>query len=154
MELVFDGTSMAAAGGLLVDILARARGVHSVQIDGAPLAAPPDGRDLIASVVNFATIRIGEFVLPALGTITDAAIRVLHVDAAWDVELNFDLDDLAAPELLTSALHEFARTLAERHGVTLYYAGLEPAVDEDTRLFTGLVLGPLRLSALPAAPSG
>lgn len=152
VELVFDGASLAAAGGLLDDLLARTRGAHSVEIDGVPLESPTHGQDQFACISGFAWIRLGELLLPELAPIANAALRILRVGEVWDVELNLDLDDVAAPELLTGALHELARTLAERHGVTLYYAGLEPAVDEDTRLFTGLTLGPFRLSALPIAP--
>ena len=149
VELVFDGTSMAAAAGLLDDLLARLSATPAVDVDGVLMASAPRGHDLVASIKAYASIPPGEFWLPNFGPVPDVAFRVLNVDGAWDVELNFDLDDLTAPELLTSPLHAFARTLAERHGVTLYYAGLEPAVDEDTRLFTGLVVGPIRISALP-----
>ncbi|MCC6997779.1 MAG: hypothetical protein IT370_24390 [Deltaproteobacteria bacterium] len=147
IELVFDGVSMAVAERLLDDLLARTSGACSAEIDGVPLAGPAHGRALVGAIKEFAWVRLGTFVLPGLGPVANVALRVLHLGAVWDVELNLDLDDVAAPELLTDALHELAQTLAERHDVACYYAGLEPAIDEDTRLFTGPVRGPIHLSA-------
>lgn len=44
-------------------------------------------------------------------------------------------------------LYDFAAYLAEANGIDSYFAGLEPASDEDTRLFTGKEKGPyFRLS--------
>jgi hypothetical protein len=40
------------------------------------------------------------------------------------------------------ALHQYAMQLSQRYHLDRYYAGLDPASDEETRFFTGTVRGP------------
>lgn len=78
-------------------------------------------------------------------TLGDVHVRLLRNDqSAYDVELNFRLRQASAPskEALFAALYDFAAELAEASGAEMYFAGLEPASDEDTRLFTGKERGP------------
>jgi hypothetical protein len=76
-------------------------------------------------------------------------LRILRYEGTcFDVELNFALDDVDGHfhAVLGEALHRFANRHADAIGVQSYYAGLEPAVDEDTRLFTGSEKGPFLLT--------
>jgi hypothetical protein len=41
-------------------------------------------------------------------------------------------------------LHNRVVSLAEKLNTINYYCGYEPALDEDTRLFSGTTLGPLK----------
>ncbi|MCG8554618.1 MAG: hypothetical protein MJD61_04915 [Proteobacteria bacterium] len=75
----------------------------------------------------------------------DVHVRCLRYDGDfYDVEINFRLKDSVAPstKALVEALHAFACRLADHAGVESYFAGLEPAADEDTRIFTGKDEGP------------
>lgn len=75
----------------------------------------------------------------------DVHVRLLcYDDTIYDVELNFRIRDATAPSYnaLVAALYHFAHNLAKAHGVGAYYAGLDPAIDEDTRMFTGKEKGP------------
>ena len=75
----------------------------------------------------------------------DVHVRLLCYDeSVYDVELNFRLPEAKAPsnDAFVAALHDFASDLAEANGVATYFAGLEPASDESTRMFTGKEKGP------------
>lgn len=77
-------------------------------------------------------------------------IRVLcYGDSIYDVEVNFTIGDIESVERsrLAEDLQAFAMKLTESIGSTTFFAGLEPASDEDTRIFTGNQLGPLYLRA-------
>ena len=64
----------------------------------------------------------------------------------FDVNMNFDIEQVKESSLnrLIEVLHEFASQLAKKIDIPNYYCGLDPAIDEDTRLFTGDKLGPYR----------
>lgn len=75
----------------------------------------------------------------------NAHLRVLRYDHdVYDVEINFVVAEVRSesPDSLLEALHEFSIRLGRALGVTSFYAGLEPASDEETRYFTGPVRGP------------
>ena len=44
---------------------------------------------------------------------------------------------------LSTSLFEFSKVLAKEFHISIYYGGLEPAIDKDTRIFTNDALGPL-----------
>ncbi len=73
-------------------------------------------------------------------------VRIIKYDSKFDLEISFSLKKQAA--LSDSKLRDFFTKLAQQHQVSLVYAGLEPASDKDTRIFTGLTLGPISLSML------
>lgn len=80
--------------------------------------------------------------------IKNAHVRILcYEDSVYDVELNFVQEDTITKsiKLLQSSLHRFSLDLASKHSVHSCYGGLEPAVDEETRLFTNEKLGPILL---------
>ncbi|MEL6338573.1 MAG: hypothetical protein AAFQ65_01560 [Myxococcota bacterium] len=81
--------------------------------------------------------------------IANARLRVLAYDGGpFDVELNFDLDeqrDLPRADLQRD-LRIYVTCLAAKHDIARFFAGLEPAVDEHTRLFTGDEVGPYSIA--------
>lgn len=83
-------------------------------------------------------------------TLGDVHVRFLRYDDdVYDVEVNFRLRNATAPshDAVVEALYGFAASLAEANGIDAYFAGIEPALDEDTRMFTGKERGPyFRLS--------
>jgi len=75
-------------------------------------------------------------------------VRVLcYGDSIYDVEINFVICDVRPSALgrLAPDLQTFAIKLTEGIGSASFFAGLEPACDKDTRIFTGKKLGPLFL---------
>jgi hypothetical protein len=76
-------------------------------------------------------------------------VRVLcYGDRIYDVELNFSLADVdeLVPGRLSVDLQTFAACLVKPFDSVSFFAGLEPASDEDTRIFTNEEMGPLTLS--------
>lgn len=95
--------------------------------------------------------RVSNLVIGEGCFIDNAHVRILCYEVSvYDVELNFVLEDtnLKPKRLLHSILHRFALELADEHGVHNCYAGLEPAVDKETRLFTNEMTGPLFLEGI------
>jgi len=81
-------------------------------------------------------------------SIKNVHVRILCYDeSVYDVEMNFILNDTNAgtQDALQFSLHGFALELAEKCGVQSYYGGLEPAADQETRIFTNEKAGPLFL---------
>jgi len=70
-----------------------------------------------------------------------------YEEKTYDIEINFDLNDVKENKLirLEQAFYIYASNIANRNNIKSYYAGLEPAHDEDTRFFTGNTMGPLKL---------
>ena len=62
-------------------------------------------------------------------------------------EINFQLLDLkSTPKKdLTKKLMELAKHIADEYQIDLYFCGLEPAQEMQTRLFTNEQLGPFSL---------
>ena len=72
-------------------------------------------------------------------------VRLLRYDGdCYDVEINFIPGEAeCASSSVMGAVHEYAKRLAAEHAISTYFAGMEPARDEDTRYFTGGDGGPL-----------
>lgn len=67
-------------------------------------------------------------------------------ELSFDVELDFDLKQERnnMPDLISNLFY-FSEEFAKLFDVKIFYSGLEPAHDEDTRFFTKNILGPLTL---------
>lgn len=70
-------------------------------------------------------------------------LRVLKYSGEVDVELSFS--DLPFFEIgcVMIAMQSYANALSNVFRVERFYGGLEPALDVETRYFTGTTLGPL-----------
>lgn len=143
IELVFEAQSAPSATALVEEILSASCGPLHWVMDGEERTVD-DISQLVSQLHSCATVRIPEAALPEIGVVPNVGVRVLRVGEVFDIELNVDLDDVHEPRALASGLHEFANEVANRHGVKNYFCGLEPAGDEDTRLFTGTNMGPFR----------
>ena len=82
-------------------------------------------------------LRVGTVVLP------DALLRMVKYDDCFDVDCSFDAFIIRGQ---VTDLHAAVLALSERFEVRTCFAGLEPATDRDTRIFTDRELGPLRMS--------
>ncbi len=78
--------------------------------------------------------------------LNDTHVRIIKYDSKFDLEISFSLKKQA--ELSDIKLCDFFTTLAQDYQVGLAYAGLEPASDKETRIFTGTFLGPMSLTML------
>jgi len=124
-ELVFAGLSGSTALQLAQEVLGR------------PVALPTAGEGVVD--VELPRLEVDERTM-----LRNVHVRILRYDDQYDIEVNFVPRDAegGSPEGIMDALHQYAMHLSQRHHVDSYYAGLEPASDEETRYFTGAVRGP------------
>ena len=79
-------------------------------------------------------------------------IRFLKYDGnKYDIDFNFAMNKLSKIDLinLVDDLLIFCLSLSRKHKIKDFYCGLEPAKDENTRLFTGEIVGPFFLPQGP-----
>jgi hypothetical protein len=130
IELVFEGLAEDAALRLSSQLL---------------------NRRILARSSNDRTL---EEELPTLEISKRVLIKRPHVrllcygDSIYDLEINFLVRDVeqTEPDSLTADLQSFAMKLSKPIGPVEFFAGLDPASDKDTRIFTGEKLGPLKLA--------
>ncbi len=125
-ELVFEGLTEVSANVLIREIA------------GHPVALPAESDSAVDN-------ELGAVSISSSHALEGPHLRILrYAGSTYDIELNFIVSGAVDPGL-DEALHSYASRIAYVVGAPSYYAGLEPARDEDTRLFTGVVPGPLRL---------
>ena len=124
-ELVFEGLSGSTALQLAEEVLGR------------PVVLPAANEVLV-------DVELPRLELDEQTALKKVHVRILTYDDQFDVEVNFIPRDAegASLEAVMDALHRYAIRLSERHDVGSYYAGIEPASDEATRFFTGVLRGP------------
>lgn len=144
VELVFEGIDIAGARALASFVVERGTGIIEMQVDGVvfetsgkPLTLPGGFDSLF---VRLKALSLGDEVQAP-----NAGIRSFRYGSKFDLEVNVDLDDVQDPHRFAHALFDFAQDAAKRFGIVDYFAGLEPASDADTRIFTRSEHGPLRL---------
>lgn len=72
-------------------------------------------------------------------------LRISQTSGVFALDFNFlegDLDSLRHANFIEK-LHKYVSDLGKTHGIGTWYAGMEPAEDEETRYFTDYKLGPL-----------
>jgi|GEM_PF-2427145 len=84
--------------------------------------------------VNLVSLDMGNI------TLSHCALRVIQYDDKFDLEISVDSEDVRLYEYM---LPRFAMEMAEKYHVENFYGGIEPATDEDTRIFTCDRPGPL-----------
>ena len=79
--------------------------------------------------------------------IKNCTLQVLHYDSQYDINIHFDLEDIYLQNHtdFVTTLMILSKNIALKYGIKDYFAGLEPACDEDTRLFTNDNKGPLTI---------
>lgn len=90
-------------------------------------------------LINLKTMNICGVILPSV------QLRLVKYGDVFDVDFNFDCDDLktASLKMLVNSLYAYTASLASDYDISSFYAGMEPASDEETRYFTNDKLGPL-----------
>lgn len=100
----------------------------------SPIAAQTflDSRDNVISTFFLEAIQIGEY------TLSDTLLRLINCNQKYHMDFNFELAQRNAlpMETLAAILQPFFHHLATEFGCTTLYAGWEPAVDLDMRMFT------------------
>lgn len=139
IDLVFVVQSADDAARLLDDIFTL--GMPEISIDGIPASS----NDLASLEVFHKALVVAERTeWPEIGEVRHATAQVMRDISDYRVEVTFALHDVVDQADLSDRLHRFASALASRRGISEYFGGLDPAIDEDTRLFTGARRGPFR----------
>ncbi|MEE1880860.1 hypothetical protein V0R55_11860 [Pseudomonas soli] len=89
------------------------------------------------------SLRLWEFNVSNKVSLPLVLLRVIKWEDRLDIELSFNstpADDLSD---IMQALHAYVSGLAGRFSIPVFYGGMEPAIDNDTRYFTNETLGPL-----------
>lgn len=71
--------------------------------------------------------------------------QVYKYDNIYDLNLHIGENEIKRKSSV-SELQKWAESIAEELKAEDYYCGFEPAIDEETRLFSGNILGPLKIS--------
>lgn len=145
VEAVFENLRRGQAAELVSALLASSAKVIDVTVDGERMDLGRELRPTQFKDADWSFIRLPTMRLRPDFEVANVGIRMVNHAAGTDVELSTDLDDVAQPRRLQEALFERAKALATAHGVESYFAGLEPAADEATRIFTRETLGPTQL---------
>lgn len=134
IELIFERITPEQA----IDLLTQVGGVEAGKYFSRKIGDPSDG------VVDFAVESV-EIAHDSI--LNDVHLRLLRYNDCLDVEVNFEMESVTGKGgyEFQRDLCDFASSVAENSGVSTYFGGLEPAADKDTRLFTGLLLGPVKL---------
>lgn len=152
LELVFESATKARAAELMQDLATVSGSEYAVICDGKTILPETSLNKLLSDTHSCAAMRFLDFAMPGIGVVPGVVVRVLKTaEDLFDIEVSLDLDDVEHLENFAPALCRFASGLAQRHRIRNFFAGLEPACDHDTRIFTQESLGPLELQG-PKGP--
>ena len=144
IELVLEAVPDSRLPAVLRSLVSRGR-LDGVSVDGVRLSLRMDFTNLVTQIAASASLQVNAFDLPEVGLV-DVHLRVLRTsEHSFDVELSIDLESVSDPLAVGLGLHRLGQDIALQSPTSSYYAGLEPACDEDTRFFTGDHWGPFRL---------
>lgn len=147
IELIFEGQPELVTAALVRDLICSSSSPRSAQIDGNPVESSMDAGQFVHQVKYTGNLRFSH--TDFCGSIaSDTIVSVIRYQGVLDVEVSMKLEVREDYSALERGLHLFANELALRHSVSRYFAGLDPAADEDTRIFTGTRAGPCNLNDL------
>lgn len=156
IELVFECTPKDKVIELLVHLICDAERIAGID-NQENIQLVEEGvlnKEAVESIINFASdasillrlenMKIDSIILPLV------LLRLVKYHDQYDIDFNFNLNDIHNIDVnkLIEVLHNYVTTLAKENGVESWFAGIEPASDEDTRYFTNEGLGPLSLERL------
>ncbi len=147
IEFVCEGVPRKSSAALFMHLLSNSAEVVSFEctesVAGSNAAtseivdAAVDASMNLSVMANVRALRIGTLMLP------NALVRMVKYDDCFDVDCSFDA---AAIKGQVMGLHAAVLDLSERFEVKACFAGLDPAADNDTRLFTDREIGPLKMN--------
>jgi hypothetical protein len=148
VEIVFESVPPTTATAIVRDIIMMSNDVRSIDVDGTAVSVDLNAKELVSFDASVVFVRLSNINIDGR-QILNVGLRLLKTDIErYDIEISFDLDVIDKPSTLVPTLHSFAQDLAKRYCVIDYFGGLEPAVDENTRIFTGEVEGPFRFPSM------
>lgn len=150
IEFVFEDVQLSRLSSLVSSITNYAQQVLSVEC--------PEREQIALSSAEGLELLIGSAdelsVFYKLANVSIGGVRaafmlaeVVKYRGQCDVELSVwenDLRDSSVKALITTMARKM-NELAAENGVHQWYSGLEPARDLETRYFTGLEMGPLKV---------
>ena len=159
MELVFENVFFNNIGQMIRELSQKGKQItnYSLQADWEIEGEINwHSADSITQALNQSTnngwsffINLSELNLKQF-SIKNCTLQILQYDSKYDISINFNLDDIRFRHStdFIETLMKFARKIAFKYGIQHYFAGLEPADDEETRLFTNGKKGSLTLPFL------
>jgi hypothetical protein len=93
----------------------------------------------VTVLVNLDDMKVGNLIL------SKVLLRLVKYGERYDIDFNFDSNELENEGMmrLIKELHDYAKNVARDNEVSVFFGGIEPASDEDSRYFTNDELGPL-----------
>lgn len=152
LEVVFEGVSKDEAMGLFMALLSGSLNISvvscpedikltdGIKLNKSVLNSLVNIEDL-ALLINADTLKLEHI------NLSKVLIRLTKYERLFDIDFNIDIENCRNINKKTfiRELQNEVSKLADNHQVTSYFAGMEPAVDKNTRYFTGNVIGPLQL---------
>lgn len=146
IEIVFENIQLDKIAGLLIRILSNStlKDYH-ISTDSSEIDLQSKEK-LVDSIhessdgsfyFNFLDCSLNDILVSQLG------FQVIKYSKVYDLCLSIVEKELRQKASL-SDLQKCVASLAEELKTTNYYCGFEPAKDEETRLFSGISLGPLQ----------
>lgn len=151
IEIVFENVSKENANPLFNYILSKAEDIKLVHVaesisrepviilDDHLLDGVINSSDDASIIVKSKSVVLKDVFLPEL------ILRLIKYDNMYDIDLNFDSINIDMPikDFLVNKIHPCIKDIASEYAVSIFFCGVDPAADEDTRYFTGKALGPL-----------
>lgn len=98
----------------------------------------------LLDLVNFYCITNIKMIKTKYFIIKNTSIITQKNGEEYDLTIAFESDDITPHHLsITDSLFEFSKELAKLFGTDIYYAGIDPAQDPNTRFFTKNIRGPI-----------
>lgn len=149
-EIIFEQVAFDDLYELVRFIERESRGVSGLVVseDLGEISSARISRRLIDKAISYvASVCMVEQLheLNFLGVISLRLVwlRVVKYEGKVDVELSFnDVPPIAIDHVMLAA-QRYAERLSKKFNIKIFYGGLEPAGDTDTRYFTGNTLGSL-----------
>lgn len=146
IEIVFERVQLEKIVGLLIRILSNSTlKDYNVSTDSSEINIQSK-ETLFNSIdqssdgsfyFNFLDYNLKDILLLKVG------FQIIKYDNVYDLSLSIDEKEIRQKVSILD-LQERVASLAEELKTTYYYCGYEPAMDEETRIFSGASLGPLK----------
>lgn len=143
-EVVFEGVPPNQTSDLLGAIVAKGE-IESITYGNDFKERTIQELQTLLPSKDFGYVHVRRLTLRTNVVLNLVLIRIFVGDnGVIIVDFTFETDDIKAgfKENILE-LHQLVDSLAQRFQVNRYYAGMEPADDEDTRYFTDKQKGPL-----------
>lgn len=146
IEIVFERVQLKKIVGLLIRILSKSTlRDYNVSTDSSEINLQSK-ETLLSSIEQssedafyfyFIELRLNDIVLSGVG------FQIIKYDNVYDLNLSIEEKEIRQKVSILD-LQKWVASLAEELKTTNYYCGYEPAMDEETRIFSGVSLGPLK----------